>query len=67
LKVQDFRFFPNPDRLRYLLDKEMEAKYTSYLQGIELVVFTEEEKKEKEYLWSQGFVDWDRRDYQRFC
>ena len=45
----------------------MNAKYTSYLQGIEQVIFTEEEKKEKDYLWSQGFVDWDRRDYQRFC
>ena len=35
LKIQDFRFFPNAERLKYLLQKEMDAKYTSYLQGIE--------------------------------
>jgi hypothetical protein len=35
MKVQDFRFFPEPDRLKFLLEKEMDAKYTSYLQGIE--------------------------------
>ena len=41
----------------------MNAKYTSYLTGIEQIYFTEEEKKEKDYLWSKGFPDWDRRDY----
>jgi hypothetical protein len=48
LKVQDFRFFPNPERLKQLLEKELNAKYTGYLQGIDLVVFTDEEKKEKD-------------------
>lgn len=35
LKIQDFRFFPNPERLKYLLEKELDAKYTGFLQGIE--------------------------------
>jgi hypothetical protein len=45
----------------------MDAKYTCYLQGIETINFTEEEKAEKDALWNEGFVEWDRRDYQRFC
>lgn len=67
LKIQDFRFFPKAERLRQLLEKELEAKYTACLQGIEQVVFTEEERRLKDQLWSAGFHDWDRRDYQRFC
>ncbi len=67
LKIQDFRFFPKQERLKYLLQKELDAKYTSYLSGIEQVTFSEEEKKEKDRLWDAGFHDWDRRDYQRFC
>lgn len=35
LKVQDFRFFPDPERLKYLLEKELDAKYTGYLAGVE--------------------------------
>jgi hypothetical protein len=31
LKVQDFRFFENPERLKVLLEKELNAKYTGYL------------------------------------
>ena len=50
-----------------LLEKELEAKYTSYLSGIQQVIFTEEERKEKDKLWDVGFHNWDRRDYQRFC
>ena len=49
------------------MENELEAKYTSYLSGIQQVNFTEEEKKEKDRLWDAGFHDWDRRDYQRFC
>lgn len=49
------------------MEKELDAKYTSFLQGIEQITFSEEEKKEKDGLWEQGFVYWDRRDYQRFC
>ena len=67
MKVQDYRFFPNAERLKFLLEKEMNAKYSNYLQGVDVVVFTEEEKIEKDFLWSKGFVNWDRRDYQRFC
>ena len=67
LKVQDYRFFPQPDRLKHLLEKELDAKYTGFLQGVEQVVFTDEERKEKDLLWGQGFLDWDRRDYQRYC
>jgi hypothetical protein len=49
--------------LKVLLEKELDAKYTGFLQGIEQITFSEEEKKEKDSLWIQGFVDWDRRDY----
>ena len=31
LKVQDYRFFPEPERLKQLLEKELNAKYTGYL------------------------------------
>ena len=58
--VQDFRFFPNPERLKELIEKEFSAKYHGYLQGIELAEFTEEEKIEKQFLLDQGFVNWDR-------
>ena len=67
LKVQDFRFFPKAEKLKYLLEKEMYAKYTSYLSGIEQVNFTDQDRQEKELLWDKGFHNWDRRDYQRFC
>jgi len=33
--VQDFRFFPRPERLKELIEKEIESKYTGYLQGVE--------------------------------
>ena len=49
------------------MEKELDAKYTGFLQGVEQVVFTDEERKEKDLLWTQGFLDWDRRDYQRYC
>jgi hypothetical protein len=28
--VQDFRFFPRPERLRELIEKEIDAKYSGY-------------------------------------
>ena len=28
--VQDFRFFPNPERLKELIEKEIDAKYAGY-------------------------------------
>ena len=65
--VQDYRFFPNPEKLRELLQKELDSKYAGYIQGVEYVEFTEEDKIEKDYLLSKGFTNWDRRDYQRFC
>lgn len=65
--MQDFRFFPNPDRLRELLEKEINAKYSGYFTGVDIEEFTEEERIEKELLMSQGFLNWDRRDYQKFC
>ena len=34
-KVTDFRFFPDPDRLRELILIEMESKYSGYVQGME--------------------------------
>lgn len=30
-------------------------------------MFTEDERREKDQLWNAGFVNWDRRDYQRYC
>ena len=48
--VQDFRFFPNPERLKELLEKEINAKYSGYFQGMEQVEFTEEERIEKDLL-----------------
>lgn len=64
--VQDFRFFPRPDRLRELIEREIDAKYSGYFQGVTHVEFTEEEKIEKEALLSRGFVNWDRRDFHKF-
>jgi len=45
----------------------MTARYQSFVADKEIVLFSNEEKQEKDYLWSQGFTNWDRRDYQRFC
>ena len=64
--VQDYRFFPNPDRLRDLIEREIESKYSGYFQGVEPVTFSEEEKIEKDALLSRGYLNWDRRDYQKF-
>lgn len=64
--VQDFRFFPNPERLKELIEKEIDAKYAGYFTGVQQVEFTEEEKIEKETLLSRGFLKWDRRDFQKF-
>ena len=41
----------------------MNAKYTGFITGIEQVIFTEEEKREKDYYWNQGFPDWYSSDY----
>ena len=65
-QVQDFRFFPQPDRLKELIEREIDAEYSGYFTGIEPVDFTEEEKIEKETLMSLGFLNWDRRDFQKF-
>mmetsp|Transcript_11768 Transcript_11768/g.18050 ORF Transcript_11768/g.18050 Transcript_11768/m.18050 type:complete len:97 (+) Transcript_11768:1378-1668(+) len=51
-KVTDFRFFSDPDRLRELIELEMEAKYQGYVQGVEQAIFTTEMKEEKEYIES---------------
>jgi len=64
--VQDYRFFPRPDRLRELIEKEINAKYSAYFSGIEKVNFTEEDQLEKDLLMRNGFRDWDRRDFQKF-
>ena len=65
-KVTDFRFFPDPDRLRQLIEIEMESKYSNYLTGADVPTFTPEMKIEKELIESKGFPDWDRREYQKF-
>lgn len=61
--VQDYRFFPRPDRLKELIEKEINAKYSAYFSGIEVVYFTEEDRIEKDTLMRNGFIDWDRRDF----
>jgi hypothetical protein len=61
--VQDYRFFPNADRLRKLIEQEIDSKYSGYFTGVEFVDFTEEEKIEKDYLLNEGFLNWDRRDF----
>lgn len=63
--VQDFRFFPDPQRLKKLIEKEIDAKYSGYFTGMEYVDFTEEDQIEKDYLMKEGFLNWDRRDYQK--
>ena len=65
-KVTDFRFFPDPDRLRELIELELDSKFSGYIQGISNAVFTPEMKYEKEKIEEKGFMNWDRRDYQRF-
>jgi len=62
-KVTDFRFFPDPERLKELIEWEMEAKYAGYIQGKEDVMFTPEMKIEKELIESKGFAEWERRDF----
>ena len=33
--VQDFRFFPNPERLKELIEREIDAKYAGYFTGVQ--------------------------------
>jgi len=42
---------------------ELESKYSGYVQGVELPIFTPEMKLEKELIESKGFPDWDRREF----
>ena len=61
--MQDFRFFPQPERLKEFIEKEIDAKYSGYFQGVEHIEFTAEEKLEKDALMERGFINWDRRDF----
>ena len=61
--IQDFRFFPNPERLKQLIEQEIDAKYSGYFSGVEPVEFTEEDQIEKDALIARGFTNWDRRDF----
>ena len=65
--MQDYRFFANPDRLKELIEKEFESKYSGYFQGMEHIEFTEMDATEKQVLLDSGFLNWDRRDYQKVC
>ena len=58
--MQDYRFFPNVDRLKFLIEKEQDAKLdpSNWL--------TNEEEVEKNELYNQGFLDWTRNEYQKF-
>jgi len=55
-KVQDFKFFTDPQRLRELRMREWENPD----------LLTEEEKEEMKRLQAGGFNDWHRREYQLF-
>jgi hypothetical protein len=48
--VQDFRFFPDPERLKELIELELESKYSGYIQGQDIPIFTPEMKIEKEQI-----------------
>lgn len=61
--IKDFRFFPRPDRLRELIEREIDSKYSGYFQGMEQIDFTQEDQIEKDALLSRGFQNWDRRDF----
>lgn len=65
-KVTDFRFYPDPDRLRHLIIVEMEARFNGYISGRETIQFTPEMQIEKDMIESKGFPDWDRREFQKF-
>ena len=65
-KVTDFRFYPDPERLKELIELEMESKYSGYIQGVNVPVFTPEMKIEKDLIESKGFNEWDRREFQKF-
>ena len=41
-KVTDFRFFPDPERLKDLIIIELESKYSGYISGKDPVQFTPE-------------------------
>ena len=62
-KVTDFRFYPDPERLKELIIIEMESKYSGYIAGKETIAFTPEMQIEKDTIESKGFPDWDRRDF----
>ena len=62
-KVTDFRFYPDPERLKELIELEMESKYSGYIQGVNVPVFTPEMKIEKDLIESKGFNEWDRREF----
>lgn len=35
-KVADFRFFPDPERLKELINLELESKVSGYVQGVDV-------------------------------
>lgn len=65
-RVTDFRFFPNPERLKELIELELEAKYNGFIQGRDGELFTPEMKIEKELIEKEGFPDWERKDFLKF-
>jgi hypothetical protein len=62
-RVTDFRFYPDPERLKELIIIEMESKFAGYISGKETVAFTPEMQIEKDMIESKGFSEWDRRDF----
>ena len=62
-KVADFRFYPNPDRLRQLIETQLEAQNAGLSgQGM----WTPEMELEKKNIEQYGFPDWDRWHFNHF-
>jgi len=64
-RVTDFRFFPDPNRLKELIELELESKYNGYIQERD-EIFTPEMQVEKDLIESCGFPNWERREFQKF-
>lgn len=58
--MQDYWFFPNVDRLKFLIEKEQDAKLDPTQR------LTNQEETEKNELYNQGFLDWSWNEYQKF-
>ena len=65
-KIADFRFYPNSDRLRVLVEMQLEASTAGCIQNSGVPHFTPEMEIEKQNIESYGFPDWDRWHFNHF-